>query len=323
MSESTLSIGYDDLRKEVGAYLGFGRTTANWSSDQAATILACVNSGLRQFYVPPPLPGEAVAHVWSFLRPVTTLVAWSAVAATAGVTVSTSGASATITSNTAVFYPTMIGKSIVITGSGTYTIIAYTSSTVVTISSTITLSASTFSIDADGDYRLPDDFAGLDSVMTLTTNDVGGVIAQTGESIIRQRRQQENTTGRPLLAAVVFAQSAESTTIGQRQNLMLWPIPETDYTISYRYRAMPNAMSGTNFYPYGGASHAETLISSCLAIAERRINDVAGTHAMDFAEKLRASVSLDRQTAAQSLGYNGDGSDVPRVPPMIVTYAAE
>src|SRR5438552_16657040 len=77
MAEPTLSLAIDDLRGEVGFFLGFGRGApkgdATWTTQQLATIDSAVASGLRQFYFPPPVEGQASSYDWSFLKPIVTL----------------------------------------------------------------------------------------------------------------------------------------------------------------------------------------------------------------------------------------------------------
>lgn len=68
MAESTLSITYTDLQEEVGRYLGWNETIANWTATNTADFLRILKGGLRKFYLPgPPNPGEP-EHQWSFLR---------------------------------------------------------------------------------------------------------------------------------------------------------------------------------------------------------------------------------------------------------------
>ena len=73
MSESTLNLTSTQLQAEVGFFLGFGRGSAfnepAWSARQQQGITDCVNSGLRMFYFPTPLPGETSSYDWSFMRP--------------------------------------------------------------------------------------------------------------------------------------------------------------------------------------------------------------------------------------------------------------
>ena len=72
MADSTLIMGRTELREEVAFYLGFGRESANWSTNDAATIDSCIKSGLRQFYFP-PMPQGVPHHRWRFLTQVGTL----------------------------------------------------------------------------------------------------------------------------------------------------------------------------------------------------------------------------------------------------------
>lgn len=73
--ESTLSIAYTDLRKEIASFLGWGETAANWSDDKVTRLQRIIDRALRRFYSPPTVPvmGRPVAHVWSFLSPIATL----------------------------------------------------------------------------------------------------------------------------------------------------------------------------------------------------------------------------------------------------------
>lgn len=73
MAESTLSLGYADFRAEIGRYFSFTRDPTGWSAVDAAEVNAALHRGVRMFYAPPVLPGERAGHVWTFLRPVTTL----------------------------------------------------------------------------------------------------------------------------------------------------------------------------------------------------------------------------------------------------------
>ena len=77
MAESTITLTWTEFKVEVADFLGYTRTSANWSTDQTARIEACVNHGVRQFYQPHALPEQIgthePAHEWSFIKPWTTL----------------------------------------------------------------------------------------------------------------------------------------------------------------------------------------------------------------------------------------------------------
>lgn len=74
MAESTLSLGYPDIAATVAHYLGYTRTSANWTSEEQADIDDVINSGLRRFYNPPSLDPSGKSHSWRFLRPVIQIV---------------------------------------------------------------------------------------------------------------------------------------------------------------------------------------------------------------------------------------------------------
>lgn len=77
MPESGLSLSIDDLKAEIGHYLGYGRGTpfseAAWDTYQSNTIVAVLKSGLSNVYTPPPLSEREPPHSWSFLRPFASL----------------------------------------------------------------------------------------------------------------------------------------------------------------------------------------------------------------------------------------------------------
>ena len=56
--------------------------------------------------------------------------------------------------------------------------------------------------------------------------------------------------------------------------------------------------------------HAETILESCLAIAEQRMENQSGIHSQKFVERLTASVAHDKQYyTPERGGYNADRSD--------------
>jgi hypothetical protein len=72
-----LEVEYTTLFEEIGFYLGYGRDVPSVPAefaDESKTVLAVLNSGLRQFYYPPPIGDPPKRHVWSFLSPKATIV---------------------------------------------------------------------------------------------------------------------------------------------------------------------------------------------------------------------------------------------------------
>lgn len=68
MAESTLSMTYSRLLTRVGDFLGLGRDSTAWSSDELARVEDYIRSGYRKFLFPATL-GAQFSHEWSFLNP--------------------------------------------------------------------------------------------------------------------------------------------------------------------------------------------------------------------------------------------------------------
>lgn len=62
--------GPSALEPLIGRFIGVGANPATWTHGQQSEIAEIVRSGLRNFLLPPIIPGERYAHRWSFLRPV-------------------------------------------------------------------------------------------------------------------------------------------------------------------------------------------------------------------------------------------------------------
>ena len=237
MAESTLSFDTYDLRAGVAADLGWGRDSGKWSDGKLNELKEITQSGIRQFMFPPPLRGEAKAHVWSFLRPTFTLT----------------------------------------TESGTT------------------------------EYNLPDNFGGVFGDITYNdSNNRYSPIRIVGPGEIRKLRQRLVTVNSaPNRAAI--EPLAHDGTKSQRYKLLVWPDPNAAYDLVVPYFAIQDSPTGASPFPLGGAIHADTLLASCLSIAEQRIEGDRGVKWSMFTERLAASVYMDRRvTSPQNLGYVGD-----------------
>ncbi len=245
MSEPTLSLTYDELRGEVGFFLGLGRGSAQggsaWSNDDERTINFVVKSGLRRFYYPSDPEVAPSGYDWSFLKPVASL--------------------------------------------------------------SLASGASTL--------RLPDDFGGLEGQVTVSSSTGGyAPIPVVGEGMIRQRfAESPSATGRPLMAALRPLKGTTGAQ-GQRFELFVWPTADATYTLQLAYYVAADYLNTAFPYHLGGSVHAETILESCLAIAEQRLDDAMTVHTMAFKERLLASINHDRKNKPQSLGYNADCSDL-------------
>lgn len=162
---------------------------------------------------------------------------------------------------------------------------------------------------------LPDDFGGFEGPLTLQTT---GSTAQPWRiewrnegDIRRMYSLTPSQTGPPIYASETPVKGTVATA-GQRFQLLIFPVADMDYTLQCQYYIHPDYLSGAFPYAYGGPAHAETILESCLAIAEERLDDVAkgqGPHGIKFMERLLASISMDRRHKPQKIGRNLDRSD--------------
>jgi len=310
---AALTVDKEGLQEALARARGWDRTPGNWSATQITDGAAIIEQGLRDFYFPPPLPGEKESHVWSFLRPLRTITVWPEVTGTVSgspvyATVST------VTATAAKFYASMVGKTFTFDTSGTeYTIAGYTSSTVITLTGDASGEAAddTFTIESDGDFRLPDDFADVLGPMLFSAGDYKyHAVEQTAMQTILQMRNSHGTSwsAEPKWFATQAEDYVEGT--GQRYYLALDAIPNSTYVLNYRSAVEPDMVSAES-YVRGGTPHVQTVIEAILAAAENMLGDEFGVHEAKFRERLAASVSFDRQAhAADTLGRNRDYSTV-------------
>lgn len=173
----------------------------------------------------------------------------------------------------------------------------------------------TLTVSADS-LLLPDDFGGIEGQITILgpNNTTWWPIDICNEGQIRASYSAfPSMTGRPLKASIRPRKGTDSQQ-SQRFDLFYFPTADTAYTIQFQYYINPDYLSGALPYAYGGPPHAETLLESCLAIAEQRLDDKspqdpASTHSVKWMERLTASAVYDNKMKAQRLGYNGDNSD--------------
>ena len=165
------------------------------------------------------------------------------------------------------------------------------------------------------DYSLPDDFGRLIDPLTYVEKENSWYSVEiVGEGRIRELRQRDyiGTNGtKPQVAAIRTLSGDAIMTTGTRKQIMFWPAVSDDFVMKMQYRVRPQDDLADADYPYGVTDHAETILYSCLAEAERRLDETQGVYYQRFIESLASSIDLDsRSSGAHTLGYNSDRSDV-------------
>ena len=317
MAESTLKITFTELRTEIGRFLGNDRTYGNWTAAEILDVEACIKRGLRTFYFPPKTDPTVLAHNWSFLRPQATLTIWDDVVTADAITatISYSDPVSTVTASEATFYPSMEGKNLVTASGNSYVIAAYTSSTVVTVTGDASGdTGDIITIDSEDTFALPWDYGGMSGDGKFTYANAENklqIVTMTSEVNIRHLRQTSISTGTPYLVAIIPLST--DGTQGQRFVAMFHSPPGEDLVLNYRYYILPDVLVLDSIdYPYGSAAHSETILESCLAVAESREKDLATTeHQNRFGALLQSSIDRDKGLGEPIVhfGYNRDGSD--------------
>lgn len=299
MAESTLINQYADFRRAFGFVFGLGRDPSNdWSANTVQDVQDCMDEGMKTF-----LRADG-KHKWSFMYMIGTLTVFADIATTSGDTVS-GGAYAdpsttlTISGGNTTMYPGMVGRSIVITGVGTFTISGYTSGTVITVTGDASsASGATFSITTDGFFRLPDNVAGIDGPLEFDEDESyrhHNIPLVSHGSLLNLRRQVDYT-GYPQYAALVPAISSQTETA--KWDLYTYPDVGGTYALKYKYRIRPDALTSTLTDPYGSGEHGDTLKYAMLAAWERLIDENPdGPINRHYQNLLATSIEQDKRLA--------------------------
>lgn len=312
MAESSLSLGWPELKSEVGQFLGYGRTVANFSADQATLVEAIVQSGIRRVYFPQAMPDFDIepGYEWSFLRPSSTL--YLGADGADGVVSSNVFTSTTHTDWTT--YGITAGTDevgITVVGAGTTEIDDYAISDVTAGNITLVANDGTtltfFVTRATANYDLPDAFSRLIGRLHYQADDRYPSIKIIQEDAILEMRSASDLTGPPQYGAVRSKSSTGST--GQRSEIILFPRPDAAYVLTYSYEAYSGQLTDALPYPLGGMHLSELYVESCLAVAEQRVNEEAGLHTSLFGSLLADAIARDRKRGAKNFGRMGNKAE--------------
>ena len=335
MTESTLSTTITEINLAIAHQMGIDVDSDNWDAAQIAIINLVRKRGLRQFYFPPPSvvqsgqrTGVSIPpHEWSFLKPITELdLTGSYITGTLTVT----ELDATVLLTDGVWPSWTATKGTLVIDSVAYEISSRTDDTHIELSEAWALDTEDtveYTLKHNGNYDLPDDFGGIEGNMIYAEGSNKPDIRIIGEGKIRSLRAGTTSRTYPQFAAI-RPKKQETTTTGQRFEIMFFPVTDVTYTLSYKMLVLPGMLvADTITYPYGGATHAETILASCLAAAESQEDEIRGPRWQEFMDRLAASIQIDKKMiSADFFGYNRDNSDSVhssgsrRHPPALVSY---
>ena len=172
------------------------------------------------------------------------------------------------------------------------------------------------------EYELPADFAIIDGPLIYPAGSsvLYPNIPIVSEHTIRQNIQATDSSGRPRMAAVRPKPIDDMG--GTRYEILLWPVPDDTYNLTYRYQRNPSLLPADSALPLGGQPHAQTVLEACLSAGEELGVETAqnskGLHSARFMECLAASVSHDRNAnSPESLGMQYDKSEAMRMDELL------
>jgi len=290
--------------------MSFGVYTKGTTQGQR-DINAFIKRGLRQFYNPPPLSGDSQSHSWSFLQP------WDSLITTAPYDTGTIAVSGTaVTGSGTTFTSAMVGR-MFHSGEEVREISAFVDSTHITLDRAVgaTISAGTSYKILANSYSLPAVFGGLVGDMSFFSETGKPPVQNVGEANFRRVESEDpSQTDRPSICCIVPADdtSGEYPDNPTRFTAYLWPNPDAAYAMRYKYVAIQGDEDDAPTATFlGGAQHSETILASCLSIAEEYAETPSSRYRELFAQRLAASIMMDRRmNSPDNLGKNLDRSDM-------------
>lgn len=165
--------------------------------------------------------------------------------------------------------------------------------------------------EGEREVPLPDDFGGWEGQLYLTGDNGSEVpVDLVNPGIVEQKfAGDDDATGWPEFVAL---KALPGTTVAKssRSVLSVYPIADDDYEFTFRYYIVPDCLTASHPYAYGGAQHVETIKAGAIAAAELHKMDVRGPREDYYQQCLAASIGYDRRMHPQYMGPNTDSSDL-------------
>lgn len=153
------------------------------------------------------------------------------------------------------------------------------------------------------EYNLPDNFASFESPISFdeTSAYAWSSIQIVDEFELRRRLQNDTGTNRPQFAAT-RAKTVEGETAYE---LLVFPIPDQDYSVKYQYIVNSNAED----FVLGGDEHFQTFLFACYVCADELNGNARSSFESKYMERLAVSISRDREKTPLNYGVVRDTSD--------------
>lgn len=155
------------------------------------------------------------------------------------------------------------------------------------------------------EVTLPDDFERLIGDIYYADAEIGyyAPLRVENDGKVRLAQQKNPTvTGVPLVAAIRAGTNPGGAS-GQRQELIYWPTTDQAYSVQFQYSVLPDVLSASRPYPYGGAGFSQCLLMACLAASEATVNGQPGPYTGMYQMELRKAIDMDRKRGPEVIGH--------------------
>jgi len=160
------------------------------------------------------------------------------------------------------------------------------------------------------EYDLPAAFGGLEGGLTLIstespTTSFPQLIVRPSDFVAQYAVADQNPSA-PLYVSIVPDDFVGAT--GQRYRMLLWPQPDLNYAIGYRYNVNLDAMVAGQYHP-GGPASAQMAKKCCLAAAELlQSGGAVGTYYNLAMQALATGIAHDISMRPSNLGPSQENS---------------
>jgi len=167
-------------------------------------------------------------------------------------------------------------------------------------------------IASEFEYTLPSDFRAMSGEVSYVESSGKRSLTKVTEDSIRSQLSVDGTTTAAPRNYAVRARKTESTATQQRE-MVVYPVPNAAFEVTYRYSVEPRLLTTVANYPYGGITHADTILASCLAKLHEDDQQYQQSFGV-FMQRLAASVEVDREVD------KADSAASPDTTPTYGTY---
>ena len=311
---------YATLVDDVGYHL-FGLRAADApSAPQLEDIERCIAKGLQFIYS---------SYRWSFLRSLVSITTYASYN-TGMITVDATGHVVSDPLSAAIVFPTWsvtAGGWLTIPSVGAFAISARTGATTlnlancaitaIVVPTTYTIGFNTYPMLTGVTGGIVDSLEGPLTYPQQSDRERES-LTRIPEVEIRKMMARSNAPGKPRFYAETT--TAFDPTTGSTSFVSLYPVPDDSYTLTAIGTLRPSMIDSSNKYPLGIEVLAPCIMESCLAAAEREIEQKDASspdavHNRALAPLLAMAIQRDKEAStADSLGvdYGQEGPDYGR-----------